>query len=298
MKISACYAYTIASFGYPPTYEKVVRAIWELHDLGYRAVELEGLGLRHMREVYAQRKDLCQICGDLGVRVHNFCAIDPELVSPDKSRRKRAMEVVRIGAEVAAELGSETLHLASYAPPLMFKNVPYAIGKKYTFDLNYRAIAPKGFSYPRLWDALVDSCREVARIAQTHGLRVIMEPRVGELIASSDSMLRLLEAVACPNFFANFDTAHFQAQKEYLALTLEKLKSRIGNIHVADNDARSIEHLPLGTGVIDWKEFFRVLRAQGYGGYLGVDIFLPRGRIRKAYGDAFRFLTRHGCAAS
>lgn len=292
MKISASYAYTIGCFGYPTTHENVVLALQELSSIGYRALELEGLGIEHMKEVYRTRHELKKICDDLGVRVHNFCAVDPNLVSTDSKVRNETMEVAKIGAEVAAFFGSDTLHLASYAPPVKFQKIPYELGKKYTFDLNYHVSIPTDFDYGRVWDALVDSSQQIADIALAHHLDVIMEPRVGEVICSSDSMIRLLDDVDRPNFHANFDVAHFQAQKEYVALALEKLKGRFANIHIADNDARTIDHLALGTGIVDWKEFFRMLRAQNYQGYLGVDIFLPREEMKAAYKRALEFLAR------
>jgi sugar phosphate isomerase/epimerase len=294
LKVSASYGYTIGSFGYPTTHDKVVQAIKELSSLGYDALELEGLGIEHMREVHSTRKELKAICDDCGVRVHNFCAVDPGLVSTDRELRKKTMEVAKIGAEVAAFFEADTLHLASYAPPLHFQKIPYELGKKYTFDLNYHVSIPDDFDYKRVWEALVDSSQQIADIARPYNLGVIMEPRVGELICSSDSMLRLLDDVDRPNFHANFDVAHFQAQKEYVVLALEKLKGRYANIHIADNDGRTIEHLPLGEGIVDWTEFFRVLDKQGYQGYLGVDIFLPRSKMKKAYKDALHFLKQFG----
>ena len=34
------------------------------------------------------------------------------------------------------------------------------------------------------------------------------------------------------------------------------------------------EHIPIGEGSIDWKEFFRTLQEMGYSGYLGLDLGL------------------------
>jgi sugar phosphate isomerase/epimerase len=109
-----------------------------------------------------------------------------------------------------------------------------------------------------------------------------MEPRVGEVICSVDSQLRLIEHVDRPNFKANFDTAHFSAQRENVVLALEKLRGNFANIHIADNDPANAEHLPIGEGIIDWKEFFRVLKGMGYQGYLGLDLG-ARGNLVAGY---------------
>ncbi|MCL2640985.1 MAG: sugar phosphate isomerase/epimerase, partial [Phycisphaerales bacterium] len=127
-------------------------------------------------------------------------------------------------------------------------------------------------SWNRLWDVLVESCRETAKIAATHGRTIIMEPRVGEIICSVDSMIRLINDVGEKNFKANFDTGHFSAQRENVVLALVKLEGMFANIHMSDNNPTNTDHLPIGQGTIDWDEFFRVLKMQGYTGYLGLDL--------------------------
>ncbi len=109
-------------------------------------------------------------------------------------------------------------------------------------------------------------------VAARYGKTVIMEPRVGEIICSSDSMLRLIKDVGRSNFKANFDTAHFQAQREILPITLEKLKGEYANFHIADNNPINQNHIAIGEGTIDWEEFFRLLLDHGYDGYLGIDL--------------------------
>jgi len=135
---------------------------------------------------------------------------------------------------------------------------------------------PDGFDWDRVWAALVLSCRACADIAAGYGKTVLMEPRVGETICSVDSLLRLIADVGRPNFKANFDTGHFCAQRENVGLALMKLRGRFANIHIADNDPVNTEHLPVGAGVIDWREFFRVLRTIGYDGYLGLDFGMTK----------------------
>ena len=99
-----------------------------------------------------------------------------------------------------------------------------------------------------------------------------MEPRVGEVICSVDSLLRLIEHVKRPNFKANFDTGHFSAQRENVVLALEKLRGNFANIHISDNNPVNTDHIAIGDGAIDWAEFFRVLKAMKYTGYLGLDL--------------------------
>ena len=124
----------------------------------------------------------------------------------------------------------------------------------------------------RLWSVLVESCQHTADVAAQYDRTIIMEPRVGEVICSADSLLRLIEDVGRDNFRANFDTGHFSAQRENVPLALMKLEGKYANVHVSDNNPVNTEHLPLGEGTIDWSEFFRILKRQGYNGYLGLDL--------------------------
>ena len=89
-----------------------------------------------------------------------------------------------------------------------------------------------------------------------------------------------MEHVDRPNFLANFDTGHFSAQRENVVLALAKLAGKFANIHISDNDPKNTQHLPIGDGSIDWLEFFRVLKAMNYAGYLGLDLGMSRTIVR------------------
>ena len=43
-------------------------------------------------------------------------------------------------------------------------------------------------------------------------------------------------------------------------------------IRATDHDGTTVDHLPVGDGVIDWAEFFRLLKVMNYDGYLGLDL--------------------------
>ena len=290
MRIGITYLYTIFRYGYPHSVEDAFRSLEEVRDLGFRFLEMEGLGAEHMQAVYGRREELAALLERLGLHVHNFCVVDPDLVSLDAARRERAYENFRMGAALAALLGAETLHLASYAPPVRYLEAkPYQLSGEggYRFAEVPRLAVPEDFDWDCVWAALVESCRYCAGVAAAHGKTVIMEPRVGEVICSVDSLLRLIEHVGCDNFKANFDTGHFSAQRENVPLALAKLKGKFANIHISDNDPADTNHLAIGEGLIDWEEFFRVLGRMGYDGYLGLDLGLTDNLV-EAYSVSVR----------
>ncbi len=273
MRISVTYLYTILNYGYPPEIKDDFKAIAELERMGFHYLELEGLGGRHTQGVWDNRKEYRKCLDDHGIHVHNFCGVDPELVSMDDKVRRAAYERFKRTAELGVYLGAETLHLASYAPPVKYiGKAPYQLDEKYSFGNTFRISVPDDFSWERLWSILVESCRFTAEVAAQYDRTVIMEPRVAEIICSADSMLRLIKDVGMSNFKANFDTGHFSAQRENVPLALKKLEGQFANIHIADNDPVDTNHLPIGEGTIDWFEFFKILKQMNYIGYLGLDL--------------------------
>jgi sugar phosphate isomerase/epimerase len=281
MRVGITYLYTIFRYGYPHSAEDALKSLGEVRKLGFRYLEMEGLGAAHLKAVSRARRRFRQELDSSGLHVHNFCVVDPALVSLNPRARARALDLFRQGAEVADYLGAETLHLASYAPPVRYVSAkPYqlAAGGKYRFAGRTSIRIPAGFDWQRVWEALVLSCQACADLAG--GKVVLMEPRVGETICSVDSLLRLIADVGRPNFKANFDTGHFSAQRENVPLALMKLRGHFANIHISDNDPVNSEHLAIGDGSIDWHEFFRVLKIFGYDGYLGLDLGASRGLLK------------------
>lgn len=286
IRLGVAYAFQIAKYGYPPSYEDLDRGLKDLSRLGFRYTELEGLGKGWNQHFARHRKRYCTMLGDLGIHVYNYCVVDPALVSLDARKRKQAYELYDQGCENAAAFGAESIHLASYAPPLKFTRRPYKLGEKYNFNLDYRPAIPKGFNWSDCWGALVESCRRACETADRHGLDVLMEPRVGEIICNSESMLMLLKEVDHPRLKANFDFAHFVAQKELLLLSWVKLHRYVGGVHIADNDGKDVEHRQIGQGIIDFPTILRLIAQSGYDGYMGLDLFVAKPKVDRAFVEA------------
>ncbi len=274
LRIGTTYLYTIMKYGYPPKPEDDFRAFEEIASMGFRFLEMEGLGSQHAESVFCNKEKYRQALANAGIHVHNFCIVNPDLVSLDDTKRRKAYEEFRRFAEIGAVLEAETYHLASYTPPVIFEGrAPYQLdGGDYEFADQISLHIPDGFNWQRVWDVLVESAGFCADVAAEYGKTILMEPRVGEIICSVDSMIRLLDDAGRPNLKANFDTGHFAAQRENVNLALMKLEDRFANIHIADNDGATVDHLSVGDGVIDWAEFFRILKMMDYSGYVGLDL--------------------------
>jgi len=118
VRVSITYLYTIFKYGYPHSVDDAMRSLGEIRSLGFRFLELEGLGPENLSSLYGRRAELARLVADNGLHVHNFCVVDPDMVSVDPAIRRPALDRFRMGAELAELLNAETLHLASYAPPV------------------------------------------------------------------------------------------------------------------------------------------------------------------------------------
>src|SRR5207245_10431820 len=126
-------------------------------------------------------------------------------------------------------------------------------------------------------------------------LKFCVEPRVGELLSNPAAILRMMDAVGDENFGAVLDTAHQNAQKEILALSVEKLGKRIFFVHAADNNGRVNDHVAAGRGTVDWDGVFQGLKKHGFSGYVAVEV----GQVRDLdaqYRESLQFL--RGMAAT
>jgi len=178
---------------------------------------------------------------------------------------------VKVGVEIAQYFSCVTIQTDSYTPPLEFiGKAPYK--EMMDYGLQFKVKIDPDFSWPALWDVLVDSMAKCNQYAKEASLRFTLEPRVGELISNTDALLRLMDAINDENFGAVLDTAHQHAQKELLPLSVEKLGRRIYYLHVADNDGKENQHLAPGKGTIDWDGVFTALKKHGFDGFVAIDV--------------------------
>ncbi len=288
MKLSCCWLYAITKYGYPPSLDDTFRVLGEMKALGFENVELEGVRRENLTQVYKSRLELKKFCDGEGLRVINFCPVLPGSVSLSRKERKDSWDLFKRGIEIAKLFGCATIQGDSFTPPLKFRgDSPYkesiSYGKHFTVEVD-----PK-FKWQRLWDAMAESFSFFAREARKAGLKFCVEPRVGELLSNTDALLRMMDEVGDDNFGAVLDTAHLNAQKEILALSVEKLGKRIFFVHAADNDGRVNDHVAAGRGTVDWDGVFQGLKKHRFSGYVAIDVGMVPD-IDAQYRESMEFL--------
>ncbi len=289
MKICCCWLFAISKYGYPPSLENTLKVIQEIKEMGFEAMELEGVGEKNLFEVFENRRKIKSICESLNLRVVNFCPVLPDLVSTYPKKKEKALDLFRVALETALFFDTQTIQIDSYTPTIQYKEgrIPHA--KMDRFDETYQVIVDPQFSWQREWEALVEGICRCNEMAKRSGLKLCLEPRVGENVSNTDAMLRLFDAIPDRNFGAVLDTGHQNAQKEILPLSVEKLGDRIFYVHVSDNDGRTNHHLPLGQGTIDWEGVFLTVKKHKFDGYVAIDLgYIPN--IDQEYVRSKKFL--------
>lgn len=294
MKFLCCWLYAIDKYGFPPSIPDTFSALREMKELGFDYAELEGVSGPNLISVYEARHEIKKVLDEIDLRVINFVPVIPELRELDNEKRKYGREMFERGLEVATTIGTEFIQIDSFPPCLeCLDGVQYDSENVTNYGARWRYRMAPEFSWERQWEVLVESVKWCVQKAKTVGLKLIVEPRVGEIISNTDGMLRLIEAVNEPNLGAILDTGHQYAQKEILPLSVAKLKDRLMYLHLSDNDSTKNDHFVPGNGTIDWIGLFEALKINNYQGYAGLDIAKTNEELSVSYLKAKDIFTQY-----
>lgn len=223
-------------------------AIHDGADIGFDFVELymDGATERTALDPGAVESALGEAGLDLLVHLP---FVDIEIGSPRAPVREGAIEEQQACIEVASEMGAEkaVLHAGTSARP-----------PEWELD----EIAPR----------LLESVRELDEFAAERGVEICVEnlPGVPFTIHHFDRVFEETDAAM------TFDTGHARVDgfdAEEMAAFLETHADRVSHAHV--NDAREArdEHVPTGSGTLDFETALAPLRAEGWAGTVSAEVY-------------------------
>lgn len=119
---------------------------------------------------------------------------------------------------------------------------------------------------------LVENLRFAARELEKEGIRLLIEPLnskdvPGFYLVRTQQALTVMEEVAHPNIYLQYDVYHMQVMEGNLINTIRGNISRISHIQIADNPGRNEP----GTGEINFQNLFRAIDEAGYQGWVGCE---------------------------
>jgi len=176
---------------------------------------------------------------------------EPTLISPEQAGRERRIEFIRRAIDVAADLGAGCLSLWSGA-------------------------ARDAADADTLWARLTASLGPILDYADSRDLPLGFEPEPGMVIDTVARFGQLLARLGEPvGFCLTVDTGHLECLGERPAAdVIRPWVDRIVNVHVDDMLPCRHEHLPLGSGDVDFAPLLATLAEAGYAG--GLHVELPR----------------------
>lgn len=131
---------------------------------------------------------------------------------------------------------------------------------------------------------VVANLRYAAQQLAGHDLLLLVEPIntydiPGFYLSTSAQTIDVLDEVGAPNTGLQYDVYHMQRMEGNLVYTMERLRSRIAHVQVADAPDR---HEP-GTGEINFPYVLSALDRSGYDGYVGLE-YRPSGTTETSFG--------------
>ena len=270
-RITCAYLYPITKYGYPPDIRHTFDHIEEMADMGFTAIELEGIGEENIRYLFEQQDQIAEKLAACHCKVPVLCVVLPQLGAVDPAARSRSLEWFEMGCVVARRLGAEAVLDNGPLLPLEYpRQAP--IRRHYSKELLAGSGLPAGFSWNDYWPELTGTFQQACSIADRYGLSYQLHPCEGSLITGTDAFVNFSAAVDRHNLLFNLDTANQFYFRDNLPLSVLRLADRISYIHVSDSAGQRVEHLVPGDGRIDWASFFSTLREIKYKGKFAIDV--------------------------
>jgi sugar phosphate isomerase/epimerase len=120
-----------------------------------------------------------------------------------------------------------------------------------------------------------DSLSQLSKKAEQLGVRLGVEtlnPQLSDYAKQSAQVMAFIDAIGSDSLGVVLDTGHLCLSGEDFTSAVKNVGSRLMEVHFNDNDGKVQQNAVPGEGVIDFPAVFRVLQAQGYGGFVTLEL--------------------------
>ena len=148
--------------------------------------------------------------------------------------------------------------------------------------------------WERVKEKMAARLADWARVASGSRIRLAVKSHIGSASNTPEKLLWLLDQVKSPALSAIYDFSHFQLLGLDLKTTIDTLLPRSSFITVKDGRMAngSPQFLLPGDGAIDYRQYFSILAAKRYQGWMLVEVsrqlqtqpgYDPAMALRKSY---------------
>jgi sugar phosphate isomerase/epimerase len=189
----------------------------------------------------------------------------PTLLSDAADERQRRRDFLVRACHIARDLGAEALSLWS--------GVPRAGGDR-----------------AALWSRLVDELVPLVALAKDLGVPIGFEPEPGMLVESMADFERLRAAL---DLSLTLDLGHAHlTESASVPEVVRQFAALIVNVHAEDMRRPVHEHLPFGSGEMNYPHILRALDKVGYRGLINVELSRDSHRGAAMAREAITFLRK------
>lgn len=249
-----------------PPYADAIRRIGRA---GFRAVELIAWDEESADSYYtpAEVRRLRDVLDSEGMLLSQYVVKTAALSSPDPAARAHAVDVFRRGVDKTVELGGGIVNTVVHYPFAL--DMPALSDRPHVQTFGRRL--PAGLDWQRNWNDYVAALSACADAAEDAGIRYSLEPHPFRYGASTEGLLRILEAVDSPALGVNLDPSHLFAVGDLPNVAVQRLGKRVFHCHLSDNDGETNAHWRPGMGKIDWLDLLTALFEVGFDGVLSLE---------------------------
>jgi xylose isomerase len=214
-------------------------------------------------EITRQLMQDCELaCSSVNVNIK----ADPmfhmgSLTSPEPAIRAKAVEYLKIGMDLAPEMGTDIVTCC-----------PLGDGHEYAFQIDYT----------QAWEWMIEGVRAAA--AHRPDVRLSLEYKLNEtrahcVLGTAATALHLCDRVGLPNVGVTIDLGHALLGMETPSLSIAQLASagKLFLVHINDNYRNwDWDLVPGSVNWWDWIECLLYLDKVGYDGWLVSDVMPSR----------------------
>jgi sugar phosphate isomerase/epimerase len=221
---------------------------------------------------------------------------DPRSVTP--SRRRDVRETARkhkLSVEAVITHAELTRTLVSPAPLDLVGSVDLAVDLGAPLVTFHLGGPVKELAAAALWSETVAAIRTAARYGATRhvALAIDLGPWPEWIVNSSDSLARLFDDVAEPDFGVNFDPSYLTLMGIDPVPFVRRFASRIKHAHLKDHVGRypKWEHRIPGKGELNYVPIFAALMEAKFKGSMAVECFVDM-KFEEACDDGYAAMTQ------
>jgi len=146
--------------------------------------------------------------------------------------------------------------------------------------------------HPGLGNFLLESIREINKNQLKNAINLLLDftskidlticienmPKNTHIMLDEINIEEIFKIISHDDLFLTYDTSHFYTTDGNVKLLWERFHKKIKNIHLVENFTKfSDTHPPLGTGKVNFRDIFDIIKSYNYNGPLIIEISSIKG---------------------